>query len=73
MSKTSWMEEEEKLFEKAWQSTAYGRDDLVQIFGRTYGALKAKARSLTLPTRGEIEARARIKAIREMLEKDHII
>ena len=68
-----WLGREEELFSKAWMSTAYGRVDLVRIFGRSWNSLKHKASALELPARQEIESRARLEAIAKALQEDHVI
>lgn len=73
MDKKFWSEDEEKLFEEAWLSSAYARSDLKRIFQRSWNALTHKARRMELPTRSRIEALTRVKRIEEMLEEDHVI
>lgn len=70
---TGWSGKEEELFSKAWMSLAYGRVDLVRIFGRSWNSLKHKAQSLEMPPRQEIEGQARLDAIVKVLQEDHVI
>jgi len=73
MKKRFWSEEEEKLFDKAWHSTAYDRSDLERIFNRTWNALNHKAAKLGFAPRWQIEHQAEVDAVRKALKEDHVI
>lgn len=68
-----WSEREEELFDKAWNTTAYSREDLERMFGRSWCALIQKAIRMGFPTRTVIEQRARLEALEKMLKEDHVI
>jgi len=68
-----WSEKEEELFETAWKSTAYDRDDLERIFQRTFNSMHNKANRMGLPPRAQIERLARLESIERALKEDHII
>jgi len=68
-----WLDKEEEYLEKAWSSMAYGKDDLVRIFCRSWESISKKAARLGLPAWSVLEARAHIEAIEKALKEDHII
>ena len=68
-----WSKQEMDLLKKAWVSGAYGKEDLTRIFDRSWPSLSNKAKNMSLPAWGAIEARVRVQAIEKALQEDHVI
>lgn len=73
VTSTPWSDREADLFEQAWYSPSYSREDLCNIFERTWNALEQKAIRMKLPRRSLIEQKARVDAIEKALKEDHVI
>lgn len=68
-----WSEREDKLFIKAWNSTAYDRQRLIEVFQRSWSSLENRGARLGQPKRWVVEERARYEAIQKALKEDHIL
>lgn len=70
---TYWSKEEEQLFRKVWNSGEYPLEEMARIFQRSEDAIRKKADTMGLENMSIIEAKVRVKAIREAIEKELVI
>jgi len=68
-----WIEEEEELLKESWLSGKYPPEELAEIFQRSFDALRMKAKTLNLEPWETVEARVRVKNIREAMAREYAI
>jgi len=68
-----WLDEEETLFKETWSSGKYSPEMMSEVFQRSWGSLRSKARELRLDSWEIVLGRVRLEAIRKALNEEHII
>lgn len=63
-----WHPDEEEALKKLWSSPKISRENLCDLFDRSYGSIRHKAASMGLPKRAEIEKRLDEILYRKLLE-----
>ena len=67
--KVFWSQDEEKILKELWFKPDYDLDQLAELFERSRRAIEFKASHIGLPPRIEVLAVARVKRIREKLNR----